>query len=696
MIIFALLFAVTTTLEYEDLREVETRAAVSNELASAVAPLASTNDLAAVKSNLETQIANATPADYASVSNRAMSAVQTELDPTVPSWAKSESKPGYSYGEIAGTPTNVSAFTNDAGYLTEHQSLANYYTKGEVDTAVANATPDDYATVSNRAMTAVQTETDPTVSSWAKAATKPSYAYSEISGTPDLGVYATTGQVAQALSGKLGNTGDQTLDGMLVVNNLTVGKFYPVLVALEDLEGAYVTICGKWSFDGSLGSRISRQDGMDTKYVAFLSDLDLATNTLDTAISNRGYLTEHQSLTNYYTRSQTTTAITAATNELAQATAAALAGKAATNHTHTASDITDFAEAVAAVSPPSDFPGSYTHDLYPIATPIVSYTSKTAVTILGDIRLMVAGAQVYLPAAQTVTVADALAAGESITPGTDYFVHLTTATNIVVSTNATLAAARPIGGFHTICRSVSASLAMAPSSVFAGALHPLAGWTAGDILPKSVWALNFRPSCPDPTGMVYLREVDTWVDIYNGSGSIYAPESKFGGPRTHTKSQIAFMTGYGNVGKLLLNEEEFWFASLGSNVGTKVAGEAQPNPDTTGGHNDTAGYPMISAVGCEEMCGLQAQWLRDTHATNGGSWDNSSYPTVAYDGGNNSFGSNFYMSQYRAVGAGGNWTPGTDSAVGPLCRVARNSRSSVSVSLGGRGSSRSTCTYKEP
>ena len=35
--------------------------------------------------------------------------------------------------EIPTVPTNVSAFTNDAGYLTEHQSLHNYYTKTESD-----------------------------------------------------------------------------------------------------------------------------------------------------------------------------------------------------------------------------------------------------------------------------------------------------------------------------------------------------------------------------------------------------------------------------------------------------------------------------------------------------------------------------------------------------------------------------------
>ena len=41
------------------------------------------------------------------------------------------------YDDLTNKPTNVSAFTNDAGYLTEHQSLDNYYTKSEVDTALS-------------------------------------------------------------------------------------------------------------------------------------------------------------------------------------------------------------------------------------------------------------------------------------------------------------------------------------------------------------------------------------------------------------------------------------------------------------------------------------------------------------------------------------------------------------------------------
>ena len=39
---------------------------------------------------------------------------------------------------IKNKPTNVSAFANDAGYLTQHQSLADYYTKSEIDTMVGN------------------------------------------------------------------------------------------------------------------------------------------------------------------------------------------------------------------------------------------------------------------------------------------------------------------------------------------------------------------------------------------------------------------------------------------------------------------------------------------------------------------------------------------------------------------------------
>lgn len=40
--------------------------------------------------------------------------------------------------EIQTVPTNVSAFTNDAGYLTEHQSLADYSTTAQVQTMISS------------------------------------------------------------------------------------------------------------------------------------------------------------------------------------------------------------------------------------------------------------------------------------------------------------------------------------------------------------------------------------------------------------------------------------------------------------------------------------------------------------------------------------------------------------------------------
>lgn len=119
-------------------------------------------------------------------------AVQEESDPTVPSWAKQPSKPSYSYSEITGkptlsavatsgsyndltnkpdipseqiqsdwnqsntyakdyiknkptiptVPTNVSAFTNDAGYLTEHQDISGKENTSNKVTSLSSSSTD--------------------------------------------------------------------------------------------------------------------------------------------------------------------------------------------------------------------------------------------------------------------------------------------------------------------------------------------------------------------------------------------------------------------------------------------------------------------------------------------------------------------------------------------------------------------------
>lgn len=96
--------------------------------------------------------------------------ISTETDPTVPSWAKASNKPSYSYSEISGTPTlatvattgdyddltdtptNVSAFTNDANYqnATQVASAVNEAKVLQVDIAAFSSLPQ---TVSNAAIT---------------------------------------------------------------------------------------------------------------------------------------------------------------------------------------------------------------------------------------------------------------------------------------------------------------------------------------------------------------------------------------------------------------------------------------------------------------------------------------------------------------------------------------------------------------
>lgn len=85
-----------------------------------------------------------------------------ETDPTVPAWAKAANKPTYTAAEVGArpntwmpsasevgalpsstiiptVPTNVSAFTNDAGYLTQHQDISGLLPRTELPTAINTA-----------------------------------------------------------------------------------------------------------------------------------------------------------------------------------------------------------------------------------------------------------------------------------------------------------------------------------------------------------------------------------------------------------------------------------------------------------------------------------------------------------------------------------------------------------------------------
>lgn len=124
--------------------------------------------------------------ELADIEEQLASVTIEEVDPTVPAWAKSPTKPTYTAAEVGAlpddteipvVPTDVSAFNNDAGYLTEHQDISS-----------KQDTISDLATIRAGAAlgaTAVQTESDPTVPAWAKASTKPSYTAQEVGALPN-------------------------------------------------------------------------------------------------------------------------------------------------------------------------------------------------------------------------------------------------------------------------------------------------------------------------------------------------------------------------------------------------------------------------------------------------------------------------------------------------------------------------------
>ena len=107
------------------------------------------------------------------------------------------------YNDLTNTPTiptvpaNISAFTNDAGYITmdsvpaipanvsAFNNDAGYITMDSIP--AIPTVPTNVSAFSNDAGYLTNyTETDPTVPAWAKEATKPAYDYSEIANTPTI------------------------------------------------------------------------------------------------------------------------------------------------------------------------------------------------------------------------------------------------------------------------------------------------------------------------------------------------------------------------------------------------------------------------------------------------------------------------------------------------------------------------------
>ena len=143
--------------------------------------------------------------------------------------------------QILNKPTKVSNFTNDVGYLTEHQDISGKADKSEIPTKVSQLQNDSGYLTS-------YTETDPTVPAWAKAAQKPSYTAAEV-GAP------TVAEMNTAIGTAIGqiNSFDMAVVQTLPTQDISTHTIYliPKTGETNDVYDEYVYINNNWEMVGN-------------------------------------------------------------------------------------------------------------------------------------------------------------------------------------------------------------------------------------------------------------------------------------------------------------------------------------------------------------------------------------------------------------------------------------------------------------
>jgi hypothetical protein len=108
----------------------------------------------------------------------------TETDPTVPSWAKQQTKPSYTLDEVSdGTNRKLSNYVPTTRKINSKSLSSDItLTLDNISDGTNRKIPTDTADLTNTAgYIKSYTETDPTVPSWAKQQNKPSYTLDEVS-----------------------------------------------------------------------------------------------------------------------------------------------------------------------------------------------------------------------------------------------------------------------------------------------------------------------------------------------------------------------------------------------------------------------------------------------------------------------------------------------------------------------------------
>lgn len=247
-------------------------------------------------------------------------------------------------------------------------------------------------------------------------------------------------------------------------------------------------------------------------------------------------------------------------------------------------------------------------------------SNKTSIVIPKNMRINING-EAYISTRNVTLNTSTL--GENLA-GKDVYIYALagsgTEPDFVLSLNSTVPTgytaenSRKIGGFHCLCKDVG---------VIEG--HTLSGYVAGDILPATRWDLEHRPK-GNPEGFAYEELTDCWIAIYLPSWDGTKLVSVYNGVIADGSSAKkwhgeAFYEQFAKQGMRLVWRHEFQMGAKGSNEQTSIQGSSDPN--TTGGHVDTAGRRMISNIGLEDCCGVLWQFSMDLGFAGGAGWTNS-------------------------------------------------------------------------
>lgn len=310
------------------------------------------------------------------------------------------------------------------------------------------------------------------------------------------------------------------------------------------------------------------------------------------------------------------------------------------------------------------------------------YSNKTNITIPKNLKINIDG-ECYISTINKVLQLSTVDTPQNLA-GKDVYIYackpqdisstepiFVLSLNSTVPTGYTASSSRKIGGFHCLCADVG---------TIDG--HTLSGYVTGDILPASIWDLLHRPK-GDSEGLAYDEVSECWLSIYQLSWDGTKLVSVYNGViadgiSTKKWHGEAFIEQLMNQKMRLPWRHEFQMAAKGSNEGTSIKNEADPN--TTGGHVDSNNRRMISNIGLEDCCGCSWQWAMDLGFAGGVEWNDSVYDSRVDS---QRYGQS-YGTLYR-LQLGADWNDG--SVCGSRSVDCSIGSSSVYPSCSARGSS---------